>query len=303
MSGNHLIVGLGGTGGRIIREIRKSLATLDNRVGETAFEFVYVDSDKAYVDPEKPHPEWRVLGRNVSLTQDDFVLIGGVDMRSIVENPTGYPNLRRILGDPLSMQRFLDTTATVVAGAQRRRYGRLLFANRAAEVKQTLSRKRAALQSNGRNAALTVHICAGLAGGTGSGSIIDCVAIVRKHIATNLEHDRVVLYLVLPEESSKWDKQDAKMYHANGYGALAELNAFALGRFDPANPLEAGAPYGVREPFNCAFLVNKINSQGRVSDVGRALPQIISDFIVHRSIAQTTEEMDRASPQGQASHR
>ena len=40
MPGNHLIVGLGGTGGRIIREIRKTLATLDERVGDAAFELV-----------------------------------------------------------------------------------------------------------------------------------------------------------------------------------------------------------------------------------------------------------------------
>ena len=157
------------------------------------------------------------------------------------------------------MKRFLDSSATVVAGAQRRRYGRLLFANRATEVRHALTRKKAALQKSGRMSDLTVHICAGLAGGTGSGSIVYCVAMVRKYIATNPERDRILLYLVLPEESSPWEN-DAKMYHANGYAALAELNALSLGRLNPTNPLESGATYDVTEPFHSAFLVNNINS-------------------------------------------
>lgn len=286
MPGNHLIVGLGGTGGRVIREMRKTIATLNGKLNDAKFAYLYVDSDPAYMKPN--HPEWRIVGRNVGLSTGEWVPIGGADVRPYVDNPAGHAKFRKMLGDPLSMKRFLDSQVDIHAGAQRRRYGRLLFANKAGDFKDALVRKSQELQSPGRQAGMVVHICAGLAGGTGSGAIVDAVAMVRKYIATGAGQHRVILYLVLPEETTSWDKG---MYHANGYAALVELNAMAVGRYDPSNPCEEGRPYGVPDPFNCAFLINKVNSAGRISDVGTSLPQIISDFILHRAISAATDEL------------
>ena len=53
MSNNHLILGLGGTGGKVIREIRKLLISsghLNYEQGDTKFEFLYVDTSTDELD-------------------------------------------------------------------------------------------------------------------------------------------------------------------------------------------------------------------------------------------------------------
>lgn len=74
---------------------------------------------------------------------------------------------------------------------------------------------------------INFHIFAGLAGGTGSGSIIDAIAQTRKWLFEhNYEEDRqyhITVFCQLPENTPPptWN---TGRYKANGYGALLELN-------------------------------------------------------------------------------
>lgn len=303
MPGNHLIVGLGGTGGRIIREIRKSLASVaQERLNGTYFEFLYVDSDGAMMRPDDP--TWRVLGKNVQLERRQTLKIGGMSTKPILENVEAYPNLRSWLGDMAQMRRFLGDNVTPQAGAQRRRYGRLLFAHSAQEFVRAGQQLKRALGTASNKEQITVHICAGIAGGTGGGAIIDAVAQIRKHIAPNalprgtqgdqVNDDRVLLYLVLPEQlpPGGWD---SGFYHANGYAALMELNGLVTGSYRPADVFGDGSPMSIPQPaFNGAYLIENRNMAGRIIDSEHALPQIIADFIFHKTVPPQTGEVLRA---------
>jgi hypothetical protein len=303
MPGNHLIVGLGGTGGRIIREIRKTLASVpEERLNGTHFEFLYVDSDGAMMKPDDP--SWRVLGKNVQLERRQTLKIGGMTTKPILENVDSYPNLKSWLGDMAQMSRFLDDNVNPQAAAQRRRFGRLLFANSAAEFVRSAQQLKRALATASNKEQITVHVCCGVAGGTGGGSIIDAVAQLRKHVAPNavasstqgdqVSDDRVLLYLVLPEQlpPGGWD---SGFYHANGFATLAELNGLVTGSYRPADVYGDGSPMALPQPaFNGAYLIQNRNMAGRVIDTEHALPQIIADYLFQKTVAAQTGEILRA---------
>ena len=64
---NHLMIGLGGTGGRVLRALRKSMyrAFREREPDHAVIDYLFVDSDpKSFVDGD---PAWTVLGRSVQL--------------------------------------------------------------------------------------------------------------------------------------------------------------------------------------------------------------------------------------------
>jgi L-aminopeptidase/D-esterase-like protein len=79
-----------------------------------------------------------------------------------------------------------------------------------------------------------IHVVCGLAGGTGSGSVVDAVAQIR-HKCPDANQYRILIYAMLPEKNSRRVKDVAGFspYYANGYAALSELNALAVGKADP----------------------------------------------------------------------
>jgi hypothetical protein len=305
MAGSHLVIGLGGTGGRIIRALRKTLATVpEERLAGCHFDFLYVDSDAAAMNPDDP--TWRVLGRSVALSPNQQLRIGGMNTQAVLGDLDRYPHLKSWVGDGPQMRTYLRENINVANGGQRRRYGRLLFAQAARDFRGATLTLKQRLQGVSGKANITVHICAGLAGGTGGGAIVDAVAQVRQHVAANavqastyggdtVVDDRVLLYLVLPEEipPGGWD---SGFYHANGYAALMELNAMLVGQYLPADVAEAGELMTSlpRPAFNGAYLVTNRNMAGQIIEPEQAVPQLIADFIFQKSVTSQTEEVLRA---------
>ena len=123
-------------------------------------------------------------------------------------------------------------------GGQKRRLGRFLFACYASNFKEQLRHLTAEMQTGGLTA-VTFHICCGLAGGTGSGSLIDILAQVRTLYRDSRTYKIYIAYTFLPEEFPKanWDTGN---YHANGYAALLELNAISVGLLPPYDVDGAG---------------------------------------------------------------
>jgi Tubulin like len=74
---------------------------------------------------------------------------------------------------------------------------------------------------------VTFHVCCGLAGGTGSGTVVDVVSQLRDLYPH--EGYRIIIYAFLPEEYPHPPNKAKENYHANGYAALTELNALAAG--------------------------------------------------------------------------
>ena len=64
---NHLIIGLGGTGGKVLRELRKRIYEefRSNEPGNGVFiDYVYVDSSPSDLEDRSG---WNVLGKSVHL--------------------------------------------------------------------------------------------------------------------------------------------------------------------------------------------------------------------------------------------
>jgi hypothetical protein len=75
MSTNHLIIGLGGTGGKVIRELRKTLFQefRGKRLEKVNLGYLYVDSSQEMMGIDDP--TWKILGTSVQLDPGQQVLI------------------------------------------------------------------------------------------------------------------------------------------------------------------------------------------------------------------------------------
>ena len=220
-----ILIGLGGTGGKILKAFRQRLWTeyAEAERKKLPLGFIYVDTDKAMLDPTDI--TYETIHGNCCFSNNDFVDIKShSDIDAIFANPKAFPRLQGLLGNSAETQ-----TAVCPVGAaadQKRRAGRILFA---ANIDRYLSKLNQAVeQVKGKevNGVLNIYIFAGLAGGTGSGSIVDAVTQTRKWMfehSYNEKQFNIIVFCQTPENTPKanWD---SGRYKANGYGALLELN-------------------------------------------------------------------------------
>lgn len=286
---NHLIIGLGGTGGKVIREFRKLYARERQVNPGIHYEFLYVDTNPEFM--KHGDPAWKVLGRSVQLDQAQQLLIEGANLSAVVGNPAGYPQIEPWLQPVAPIKHLIDINT--VAGGQRRKFGRFLFANKAREFVGKVNDRMGLLRMN-RTSAVKIHVVCGLAGGTGSGSVVDVVAQLRKQYGDAAEV-KIIVYAVLPEAVPKanWDTGN---YHANGYAALAELNALAVGRYLPVDLTGQGGRRVERASifFNGCYVLTTENASGYSVDVDRELPGIIAEYIFVKTQATNWEALDKA---------
>jgi len=288
---NHLIVGLGGTGGRIIRSFRK--AVLQNFRTLTPqgvnVEYLYVDSDDR--DMGLDDPKWKILGESVQLADKGQLKIKSADLRACLSNLSNYPPLEPWLGSSDDWKDILGGIADTTIGGQRRRVGRFLFARGVQEFNRKIQRLVQDLQGRGA-AQTTFHIICGLAGGTGSGSVLDAIAQIRKTYPLDVEKNYPLLvYALLPDRVPKqgWNLGN---YWANGYAALAELNGFSVGKWSPtdvASTQEKAPRLKIGKPFDGCYLFS--NENGRVTvDVETDLPDIVASFLYQKIIVVRDNE-------------
>jgi len=292
MDHNHLIIGLGGSGGKIIRNLRKTVERNRDVQGtspsEARFEYLYVDTSTDELDKRD---EWRVLGKDIELARSQFVINTASNVRPVLEDPASFPGL----SDWIEPRSIFDFVKPGIAGAaQRRKLGRLVFAQNASQfVKAVEDRMRVLEEGPGRKG-VTIHIVCGLAGGTGSGSIVDAVALIRNKYPEADLH-RVLIYALLPEKDSKRVRNVAGFsnYYANGYAALAELNAMAVGQYHPRSVLD-GSTMNHDTYFNGCYLVNNVNEHHLQFDVDGEMPRIVAEFIYQKTLNKQWEGLGRA---------
>jgi hypothetical protein len=288
-SSNHLIVGLGGTGGKVIREFRKLQARETDVKEDVMYEFLYVDTNAEFMRHDDPG--WKVLGRSVQLDQGQQLLIEGANLSAVVANPSGYPQIQPWLQPVGPIKNLIDINT--VAGGQRRKFGRFLFANRARDMMGKVNERVEVLRKN-RGSALKVHVVCGLAGGTGSGSVVDVVAQIRKQYP-DANQVKIIVYAVLPEAIPKanWDSGN---YHANGYAALKELNALAVGRYLPYDLTGSGGRRVDKASifFNGCYVLTNENISGYTVDTDKELPGIIAEYLFAKTQVTNWEALDKA---------
>ena len=290
---NHLMIGLGGTGGRVLRALRKSTyrAFRDAEPSGLVLDYLFVDSDpKSFVDDD---PNWTVLGRSVQLPKRSQMLIAQANLPAIVDDLNAHPNLKPWLGDRAAWGEILASLNIDAAGGQKRRLGRFLFAMSARRFRDSVTRIVQDMQERGsRSADVTFHIFCGLAGGTGSGALIDVIAQIRS-MYPDQTTKRILVYAYLPDLNppARWNTGN---YHANAYAALLELNAMSAGAWAPFDVVNGQGP--VSNPggfwFNGAYVFTDENDQGYRAAIDRDLPEILADFVFHKTVVARSVAWD-----------
>ena len=299
---NHLLIGLGGTGGKILRSMRKRIYEEfdSNTLTEnTKLEYIYVDSDPKDLND---NGSWNYMGSPVHLSASQKVNINGIG-GGVLNNLNAYPGLRAFISEEDRDLMQNDQMLSIIdagIGGQRRRFGRILIANNVTNDPNNgfsaVLRDRIIEMTTGQGVGtITFHICAGLAGGTGSGSVIDAIAQLHKIIAPMGKAFDVYLYLYVPEILVPEEQNQQGFYHANGYAALQEINALALGNYRPVDisgaidnrtgKVKRLIDGNNAKPFKRAYLFTDRNEDDRVLDKEEKLPSAVADFLFQRIVA------------------
>lgn len=280
---SHLIIGLGGTGAKIIREFRKIMHQQEaGKTTSAVVDYLYVDSSDQEMGPD--NEDWKIHGTSIQLSKSQQLLITEGDLPSRLDNVNHYPGIKPWIGDRNLWMPYLRTIqGTKAAAGQRRRLGRFLCACNVQHLNEMIALQVNALYRRGQTTNVTFHICCGLAGGTGSGSIVDTVAQIRA--AYPAKKDRIIIYALLPEKNPKPTWSLSGYYHANGYAALMELNALSAGRWDPHDLTGQKDRLQLSDPFNACYVFTNENENGVPVDVDTEIPSIVADFLFQKIVA------------------
>lgn len=295
---NHLIIGLGGTGGNIIKAFRKRVyeefgtnKIPNDKIGDVCVSYMWIDSSERDMNETQ---SWRTLGKSVALDAGDKVKINAASA-SILNRIEDYPGINAWIGDR-NVWGQIKGGITDETGGQRRRLGRLLFAWNIDDFKFKLLSHMEAMRNTSKEEKIVFHICAGLAGGTGSGSIIDVIAQIRD-MPENRDC-KIIVYAKLPETATmppmNW-ASSLGYYRPNGYAALMEMNALSVKEYKPYDVQgrrEARTGKVRRlltdsgtDAFNSAYIYSNVNVNGGVIDVsGGGLFEVVADFLFHKIV-------------------
>lgn len=275
---NHLIIGLGGTGGKSIRALRKLILAeqrYSSEVGKNV-NFLYVDSSAEMMS--QSDPTWKILGKSVQLSPSSQLQITGEDLTSVLNNINNYPGIKGWIGSQVIWKEILGTIIGEALGGQKRRLGRFLFARKIKEFNSQVQSLVQSLQQNG-DSNITFHILAGLAGGTGSGCIVDAISQLRNTYQDGKKF-RIMPYLLLPDQYPlpNWDTGN---YHANGYAALTEINALSTNAYKPID-VSNGNILTLKDPFNGAYIICNENENGYIAKINTEVPEILAEFLFQK---------------------
>lgn len=283
---NHILIGLGGTGGKVLRAFKMRMFEEfpDSKQREKqSVQLLYVDSTKEMMPKDgKGRADFRVLGQDASFTNDEFLFIKGNDVSYILDHIDSFPSVKGIVKNAAAVKSAIGNLGE--AAGQMRRAGRLLFASNAVAfvnaVKNAFAR---CAQVSGNESEIYIHIFAGLAGGTGSGSIVDAIVQCRK-----IYPDAIIsVYAMIPEMNLPKANMDQGRYYQNGYAAINELNALQAGRYIPHDITGAGTPANVWSAkvhgvANGITIYSNVNDNGLRLDSLNELPKVVSDYIYAR---------------------
>jgi hypothetical protein len=117
---NHLVIGLGGTGGKSIRALRKLIFAEQRLSAGSApsIDFLYIDSSREMMS--QTDPSWKVLGKSVQLPAASQLQITGEDLSSLLDNINNYPGIRDWIGSQGTWKEILGTIVGEALGGQKR---------------------------------------------------------------------------------------------------------------------------------------------------------------------------------------
>lgn len=282
---NHILVGLGGTGGKILRAFKmrifEEFPTQEERK-KLPISLLYIDSTYEMMPKDgKARPDFRVMGQDASFTNNEFLNIKAVDVEHILSHINNYPPVKGIVSNVEAVRGAIGSLGQ--AAGQKRRAGRLLFAANAIGYINSLRDAFArCVNVSGDSSYNNIHIFAGLAGGTGSGAVVDAIVQARK----TYPNARILVYVMIPEMDLPKSDMDQGRYYQNGYAAMNELNALQAGRWNPHDVTgkDVAQLFSVRIKGVADGLTvySNVNENGLTINSLSELPKIVSDYVFAR---------------------
>lgn len=269
MATNELIIGLGGVGGRSIAAFRRTMEIHEADKKMLAdkgyrFEYLYIDSDADVLNSAS----WKYAGRSYALNPSDYILLKDkLGNNASLDDIASKPNIRNWIGTDFTGQyrkrRGLSETDKALlnmdGAGQLRRLGRALFAMNTGGVYLNLISKMKALQTGAPNPHINVRIFCTLGGGTGSGSLIDMIAMLH---STGLAGEKnVFVYPFIAGAAAA--AANTGSFYENEYATLRDLNALIVKKYGPdivavnGTPGDTFRPAGT--PVNAVYLSSEIS--------------------------------------------
>jgi hypothetical protein len=217
---NNLIIGLGGTGGQVLKELRKRIYDELDEIPD-GIEFMYVDSSCELMQHDDP--TWQTPdGKNAQFFGNEFLDISlKYQTDPLAALPTHFPNLKGIIENCERLKNYRPEAGAM----QDRRLGRVLLGLHATEFDRLLKDRVLNLQQQTRSSDLNITVVTGLSGGTGSGCVISVIAHILR-----LFPDAIITVMATLPTIPPPPMHDTGRYLANAYAALRELNALNIGK-------------------------------------------------------------------------
>lgn len=265
---NYLIIGLGGSGCAVIRELKKKLYSewrargnsgaypdmyeFERREGSTVTKSrvatLSIDSNKGDLGGEGQ--DWRVFGRSLSLRDGEKRLISHEGVSTMMADLDRHPGVSPWLTGEEQFVRAITAGGSQLAGCnQIRRLGRLALANggNISQVMGDILRKLGELKKDSTESGY-INIYCTLAGGTGSGSVLDIVAQLQKKLTGSGTSGNYEVCIHAFVSNAEVGAVNTGNFYANQYAALTELNAFRRARYAPWDISEEISPRRLTPP-------------------------------------------------------
>ncbi|RYD47046.1 MAG: hypothetical protein EOP85_06225, partial [Verrucomicrobiaceae bacterium] len=291
---NHLFIGLGGQGGKTIAELQKVIFSRNQdaehlkNLGQN-WDFLYIDSSR---DVTEERRNWVHFGKNLSLKPSSFLYLkdGGesIDARSLSLQPDVAP----WIGDVDKLQGFLEGSQGIQGANQRRRLGRLLYARNSERIKKAVCEdKIGPLLSAGNEC--VIHVFASLAGGTGSGCVVDLVSMIRTEFPNASATGGFPIFLYLFVTNRKFEEAQVGFFHENQAAAIRDLNALACGKFKPTlfGTGRNGSVFAGSEPFSQVMLSSHLTSRNQQLSLSQQ-HQIVAEAAFERIYSYASGNLD-----------
>ena len=237
---HNFLIGLGGTGGAALKAFREIAversAEHDALVAAgRRFEYLYIDSNAVDVDNAA---RWEHHGQHIGLVQGIETIhlnrLKAANSKSLLKLPNVIPWLGE--NGEEAIEKVLESPYIQGAG-QRRRYGRVLAAIHADEIKERLCTGICSLASGSTDhREVTFHVFASLGGGTGSGCLVDVLTLLPQLCRDFNIQCKIVAYLFVGDAAVRCSA--ASFFFKNEYAALRDINALMSNRYRPFRALE-----------------------------------------------------------------
>ena len=274
-----LIIGLGGTGHRVLLETRRRLLDKYEHLSDVPIiRFLEVDADPSAPPgyDEEVHLEADIVKATV-MKIDKY--------RLMLDN---FPYLRAWLPKSSKYEKALEKDITQGASQIRSR-GRFAFAINYADIERKIGDLRAAVNSMSvlqaaekhvgtvENTTFNIYVVGSLLGGTGSGMFADIAYTIRELIKERAPNQTINLIgmFVIPPAGGVNDRMAA-----NGYASLLELNHWTHANTSFTAEYSESSKIGPESqpPFNYCYLLDTRNDKALVVNMDQ-LVQMMGSYI------------------------